>query len=105
MLGNDYRDLWNTSIELEVLNLKTFAGGLKPVMRVGGLQTLGLAFKGQDSRDYTFRSVDKTYDDKVIPAAFRNTLIEGIIQDQIAANFPGVLVVTGPIEKATGVLA
>lgn len=105
ILGNNYRDLWTTPIEVEVLNLQTFAGGLVPVMRVGGLQTLGLAFKGQDGRDYTFRSVDKEYGDKVIPYAFRDTLIEEFIQDQIAANFPGVQVVTAPFEKAAGVLA
>ena len=105
ILGTDYRELWTTPIEVEGLNLKTFAGGLKPVMRVGGLETLGLALRGQDARDYTFRSVDKFYSDKVISAAFRNTLVEGVIQDQIAANFPGVQVVTGPIEKAAGVLA
>jgi len=104
-LGKDYRDLWTTPIEVEVLDLATFAGGLKPVMRVGGLETLGLALKGQDGRDYTFRSVDKEYSEEIMPPAFRGTLVADIIQDQIAANFPGVQVVTAPMEKAAGVLA
>jgi hypothetical protein len=105
LLGEDYRDLWSTPIEVEVLNLQTFAGGLKPVMRIGGNQTLGLALKGRDGRDYSFRSVDKDYSDNVIPPAFQGTVVEDIIQDQIAANFPGVQVVMAPIEKAVGVLA
>ena len=53
--GNDYRDLWTASIDVPVLDLQTFAGGLKPVRRVGGQQTKGLAMKGADGRDYTFR--------------------------------------------------
>jgi len=104
LLGADYRDLWTTPIEVEVLDLQTFAGGLKPVMRVGGMQTLGLALRGRDGREYSFRSVDKVYSDETIPPAFRNTFLEDIIQDQIAANFPGVQVVTAPIEAAAGVL-
>jgi hypothetical protein len=105
LLGDDYRDLWTTPIEVEVLDLQTFAGGLEPVMRIGGQQTLGLALKGRDGRDYSFRSVDKDYSDRVVPPAFQDTIIEEIIQDQIAANFPGVQVVTFPIERAAGVLA
>ncbi|UCC83505.1 MAG: hypothetical protein JSW46_00805 [Gemmatimonadota bacterium] len=104
-MGDDYRDLWTAAIEVEVLHLQTFAGGLTPVMRVGGMQTLGLALKGQDGRDYSFRSVDKVYSEETIPPAFRGTFLEDVIQDQIAANFPGVQVVTAPIETAAGVLA
>ena len=35
--GSHYRDLWTTPIEVEVLNLHTFAGGLTPVRRGGAL--------------------------------------------------------------------
>jgi hypothetical protein len=59
LLGADYRKLWSTPITVPVLNLETFAGGLRPVRRVGGQQTLGLAMKGADGRDYTFRGLDK----------------------------------------------
>ncbi len=104
LLGADYRDLWTTPIEVEVLDLQTFAGGLTPVMRVGGMQTLGLALRGQDGRDYSFRSVDKVYSEETIPPSFRGTFLEDVIQDQIAANFPGVQVITAPIETAAGVL-
>ena len=34
--GGDYRRLWTEPIQVEVLDLQTFAGGLTPVMRVGG---------------------------------------------------------------------
>jgi len=104
LLGDDYRDLWTTPIKVEVLDLQTFAGGLEPVMRVGGMQTLGLALKGRDGRDYSFRSVDKNISDKVIPQVFHGTFLEDIVQDQIAAHFPGVQVVAAPIERAAGVL-
>ena len=31
VLGRHYRDLWTTPIEVEVLDLSTFAGGLTPL--------------------------------------------------------------------------
>jgi len=34
--GGDYRRLWTEPIQVEVLDLQTFAGALTPVMRVGG---------------------------------------------------------------------
>ena len=44
---------------VKVLSLQTVGGGLSPVTRVGGNETLGLAMKGQDGLSYTFRAVDK----------------------------------------------
>ncbi len=54
------------------LDLQSFAGGLRPVMRVGGMQTLGLAMKGQDGRNYTFRGVDKDLT-HIVPEEFQGT--------------------------------
>jgi hypothetical protein len=103
-LGENYRDLWTTPIEVEVLDMKTFAGGLAPVMRVGGFQSLGLALRGADGRDYTFRSVDKDYAQEIIPKAFRGTFVEDVIQDQVSAQFPAAQLVAEPMEKAVGIL-
>jgi len=64
MLGSSYRDLWTTPVVLPVLDLsKEGGGGLKPVRRVGGQQTKGLALVGQDGRAYTFRGVEKDLSD------------------------------------------
>jgi len=104
LLGENYRDLWTTPVNVEVLDLRTFAGGLTPVMRVGGFQSKGLAFRGSDGRDYTFRSINKDYADEVIPEALRGTFVEDIMQDQVSSQFPGAQLVAGPIETAVGVL-
>ena len=58
-LGADYRQVWATPFSVEVLDLAKEAGGLKPVRRVGGQQTKGLALVGADGRSYTFRGLDK----------------------------------------------
>src|SRR5262249_4330401 len=70
LLGGDYRDLWTTPIEAPLLDLHTYAGGLKPAFRVGGQETLGLAMKGADGHDYTFRGIDKDPSD-LLPTEYK----------------------------------
>lgn len=103
LLGKDYRDLWTTPIEVEVLDLNSYAGGLRPVRSVGGMQTLGLAMEGADGRSYTFRGVDKD-PTLLLPPSFRDTLAARLIQDQTAAAHPAGTVIVPVIADAVGVL-
>ncbi len=101
--GTDYRPLWTASIQVEVLDLQHFAGGLKPVMRVGGQETKGLAMKGADGRDYTFRGIDKD-PTTILPEDLRDTWARSLVQDQIAANHPASFFVVDELMKAAGIL-
>jgi len=102
-LGDDYRDLWTTPIRVEVLDLRTYAGGLKPAFRVGGQETKGLAMKGADGRDYTFRGIDKD-PSGVLPPDLQGTIAERIVQDQISSAQPAAPVIVAPLLEAAGVL-
>lgn len=102
LFGKDYRDLWTSPIQAEVLDLGTYAGGLKPVMRVGGQQSKGLALKGADGRDYTFRGVDKD-PSSVLPEDLQGTVIDDIVQDQISAGHPAGAVVAEELSRAVGI--
>jgi hypothetical protein len=103
LFGDDYRDLWTTPITVPGLDLRTFAGGLTPVRRVGGQETKGLALRGADGRDYTFRSVDKD-PGGVLPPDLQDTIAERIVRDQIAASHPAAPVVADRLLEAAGVL-
>jgi hypothetical protein len=103
LLGNDYRRLWIEPIETEVLDLQTEAGGLAPVMRVGGQQTKGLALKGENGRAYTFRGVDKD-PSAVLPPFLVGTIADRVVQDQISSAYPAGPLVAGPIMDAVGIL-
>ena len=102
MLGTNYRDLWTTPIAVEVLDLRTFAGGLRPTERGGGLQTRSLRFDAGDGREYVFRSLDKDAG-RVLPPELRETLVDDVLQDQVSCFHPaGALVVTRLLD-ATGI--
>ncbi len=101
-LGDTYRDLWATPIKVPVLNLQTFAGGLKPTKTGGGNQTRSLRFLGADGLDYAFRLVEK--DNATVPKGFNGTIVSGIARDQVSAHHPGAAVTAAPILAAAGVL-
>lgn len=103
-LGADYRYLWTVTIEVEVLDLESYAGGLQPVRRVGRKQTLGLALRGQDGRNYTFRGIDKD-PTSLLPPSFADSLAARIVQDQTAAAHPAGPIVVNGLADAFGVLS
>ena len=103
VLGRHYRDLWTTPIEVEVLDLSTFAGGITPLRRGGGLSTRALRFLGSDGREYTFRSVDKD-PTPLLNSILRESLIDDVVQDGISAAHPYGALVAAPLLEAAGVL-
>ncbi len=101
-LGGDYRDLWTTPIEVEVLDLKDYAGGLEPMFRFGRKQTLGLAMKGADGLSYSFRGIDKD-PTTLLPPSFAETLAARILQDQTVAAHPAGSVIVPILAEAAEV--
>ena len=85
--GSDYRDLYATPVELPVLDLRSYAGGLKPTGPVGHGETQALALKGADGRAYTFRPVIKDPTGQ-LPVDLRETLARRVLIDQMASGHP-----------------
>jgi hypothetical protein len=105
MLGTDYRQLWATPVSAEVLDLAKEAGGLKPVRRVGGQQTKGLALVGADGRSYTFRGLDKDAShllDAVDPE-LKGTIVAKMLDLLMAAQHPASDIVARGILDAVGI--
>ena len=102
LLGAGYRNLWTTPMRVEVLNLRTFAGGLRPLKAGGGNQTQSLRFVTPDGVEYAFRSVAKA--DVMIQPGFRGSVVEAIYADQISASHPASALVAARLLGAAGVL-
>ncbi len=100
-LGHGHRRAWATPIHAELLDLRSFAGGLTPVRRGGGNQTRSLHLRGADGRRYAFRSVDK--DQATGMSALERATIGRVRQDQIGALHPGAALVAAGIAEAAGV--
>ena len=101
LFGDNYRNLWATPIRVAVLDLKTFAGGLRPIKRGGGLQTQSLRFAAADGEEYVFRTVDKL---PHMPPGMEGKAALWIAGDQISAEHPAAALVAAPLLDAAGVL-
>jgi len=101
-LGDNYRDAWTTPIKVSVLDLHSFAGGLKPMKTGGGSQTISLRFTTADSTEWVFRSVHKRVG--VLPKEFEGTVIWYVFRDAGSASHPTGFAATASMEDAVGIL-
>jgi len=102
LLGNQYRDIWLTPVDVPVLDLKHQAGGLRPLKKGGGMQTKSLRLKGADGKQYVIRSVQK-YPEKAVPKLLRKTFAADIVKDQISAAHPYGAFIVPKLAEAVGV--
>ncbi len=103
MAGDHWRDVWATPIDVAVLDLDSFGGGLEPDRLGGGMQTKSLRFIGADGITYKFRSVDKD-PTRSLDERLRETLVADVLQDQISVIHPLSAMIVQEMLTATDVL-
>jgi hypothetical protein len=87
LFGTRYRTLWSTPVRVPILDLRGFAGGLRPLERAGGERSRSLRFVGSDGREYVLRAADTDVSTK-LPPELQGTLVQRLFQDQISAVHP-----------------
>ena len=102
LLGDNYRDVWTTPIKVPILDLHSFAGGLKPTVKGGGAQTVSLRFVAPDSTEWAFRSIHKRVG--VLPKEYKGTVIYYIFRDAGSASHPTSFLAAVPMMDAVDVL-
>ena len=102
-LGWQWRELWTTPIEVPVLDLGRFDGGLVPNREGGGQQTKNLHLKSGNDHRWVFRSVDKD-PTRILAPEVRQSLLGDIAQDLTSTVNPGGALVVAPLLDTAGVL-
>src|SRR4030095_3430944 len=102
MFGEHYRKEWTTPVDIQILDLTSYAGGLTPIKAGGGLQTKSLRLQGADGKEYVLRSVNKD-PSKAIAPELRGTFAEDVVQDQISSANPYAPMVVASMEEAAGI--
>ena len=86
-MGKHYRDSWNQSIKVRILDMDTTKGGIDAYEKGGGHQTTSVKMYGNDGYAYTFRSVNKDAT-RTLEAKLKNSLIARFLQDNISKQHP-----------------
>lgn len=103
LMGDMYRDLWTTPIQVPVLDVKTYAGGLKPLKRGGGMQTKTLRLADRNGLEYSFRCIRKDHA-WTIPEGLEGTIVARMSRDQRASTHPAGAAIVAPLFEAAGVI-
>jgi hypothetical protein len=103
LVGAGYRELWQTAIQVPVLDIARYAGGLEPFRQGGGRQTHTLHLRTKEGREYVFRSVDKDMT-RAVPDELVDYGIGNVLQDLVALFHPSGALVVPPLLDAVGVL-
>ncbi|MDX1492919.1 MAG: hypothetical protein R3253_02505, partial [Longimicrobiales bacterium] len=101
LFGGGYRDLWTTPIRVPVVDLSDMGGGLTPMRLGGGTTTRTLHLRGADGRRFVFRSVEKA---PVEFEVFNQSVLAGLVQDQVSSFHPTGAPVVARLLDAVGVL-
>ena len=102
-LGAQWRDMWTTPIEVPVLDLETFDGGLQPERRGGGQQTTSFRLQSGNGHTWSFRSVDKD-PSRMLDPETRESALGDLVRDLTSTVHPGAALVVAPLLEAAGVL-
>jgi hypothetical protein len=102
LFGQHYREVYKSEVEVPVLDLKTFQGGLVPVKRGGGFQTNSLRLEAEDGRQFTMRSIDKDAT-RTIPYPFNQSFAVDLVKDNFSASHPFAALAIPPLATAAEV--
>ncbi|SEK21496.1 Calcineurin-like phosphoesterase [Parapedobacter koreensis] len=102
LFGENYRKEWATETEVPVIRLSELHGGLRPVKRGGGMQTVSLRLVDPTGKEWVLRSVNKQAD-ALLPEALRHTIAHDFLDDANSAQHPYSALIFPPLAKAAGV--
>ena len=85
--GRHYRDLYWVPVEVDVMQIDTFQGGLSPYRRGGGMTTMSLHTRAETGRQYQLRSVRKN-PAQLLPSILENSFAADVAKDQFTAIHP-----------------
>lgn len=100
--GDLYRDLWTKPLKVPVLDIHHRFGGLKPLEKGGGQQTVSIKLEGGDGREYKLRGIRKSAQ-FLVREDLRGTIAQDLIYDGIAGSHPYASVAVPKMAKAANI--
>ncbi|NNE70263.1 MAG: BamA/TamA family outer membrane protein [Rhodothermales bacterium] len=101
-MGESHRPAWTQPVTLPVLDVGTLHGGLRPVQRGGGQQTVSVRLENPDGHQFALRSLTKD-PTKTLPEELQATVASDIVKDQVSILHPYGALLVPPLAKAVGV--
>ena len=110
--GEHYRDAYGTEVTAPIANLTTLYGGLKPIKRGGGNQSVSLRLKDTNGKQWVMRALKKNavqflqinaYQQKYIKEGLKGTFLESFIEDVYTTTHPYASFILPTLSEAINV--
>lgn len=101
LLGSGYREAWTTPVDFPVLDM-SIHGGLEPLQKGGGMQTLSLRLRGGDGHEYVLRLARKR-PGRILPPELSESLGADILDDLASATLPWGAVAVADLAESAGI--
>ncbi|MCH7977345.1 MAG: metallophosphoesterase, partial [Bacteroidetes bacterium] len=101
LLGSGYRTAWATPVEFPVLDLDVH-GGLTPIRKGGGFQTLSLRMQAGDGHQYVLRLLNKVTG-RLLPGPFQESIVANVLDDLASATIPWAALAVAELADDAGI--
>lgn len=102
IFGENYRKEWAAPTTLPILRAGQLHGGLKPLQRGGGMQTVSLRLADSSGKEWVLRSVNKQ-PDAVLPEGLRASFASDLVDDYMSGQHPYSALIVPPLANAAKV--
>ncbi|QNL50504.1 metallophosphoesterase [Olivibacter sp. SDN3] len=102
LFGENYRKEWAADTKLPIIKISEIHGGLKPLKRGGGMQSVSLRLEDSTGKQWVIRSVNKN-SENLLPEELRHTFAEDFLDDANSAQHPYSALMVPPIAHAVNV--
>ncbi len=100
--GRHYRQVWAEPVEVPLLWISQFKGGVTPVKEGGSFQTKNLRLVDAAGREYVLRSIDKD-PSKALPKGLQKSFVASLMRDQTSVIHPYGAFIVPALASAAGV--
>ncbi len=110
--GERYRKLYSTPVKVPTVDLDTLYGGLKPIRKGGGTQSVSLRMENPDGQEYVLRAMKKNAAQFIQAEAFQNQFVrrdfedtgtESLVLDVFTGSHPYVPFIIGDLSDPVGI--
>ncbi|MGI9548296.1 MAG: metallophosphoesterase [Flavobacteriaceae bacterium] len=110
--GERYRDLYSTPVKVPTVDLDTLYGGLKPIRKGGGTQSVSLRMENPEGQEYVLRALRKNaaqfiqaeaFQERFVRRELEETGTESLVMDVFTGSHPYVPFILADLSDAVGI--
>ncbi|MDF2514942.1 MAG: hypothetical protein K0R59_238 [Sphingobacterium sp.] len=102
LFGKNYRSEWAAQVKVPIIRVSSFQGGLTPLKKGGGMQTISLRLIDKTGNEWVIRGINKN-SEALLPDELKQTFARDFLDDANSAQHPFSALMVPPLAHAAGI--